>query len=128
MFLFQSQVWGMWAFQIVHSSWFASCPSMGLILPAADCFCDSVTCLEFWELFQRLYKYLGPRRWSGLLVVGWLLLVVVCEVVCAGKKQEESRCPVGKYQTCPKELSGPTQQEVVKRLPLSSPFFSSLYG
>ena len=73
-------------------------------------------------------RWYGLLQWGNMLVVDWLLLVVVCEVVCAGKKQEESRCPDGKDQTCPKELSGPTQQEVVKRLPLSSPFFSSLYG
>ena len=44
---------------------------------------------------------------------GWLLLVVVGCSLLSGHVQEEIRYPDSKDQTCPKELDGPAEQEVV---------------
>jgi hypothetical protein len=70
--------------------------------------------LKFWGPFR---GYINTRALRGrvdcwLVAVGWWWWQFVRYTK---KKQEEIRYPDGEDQTCPKELSAPSQQEVVQQ-------------
>lgn len=81
---------------------FASCFAGGVILPAADSFCDWVM-FRIVGAFQRLY--------NARVFVCWLQFD---KYRCAEEKQQqEVRCPDSEDQTCTKEFDIPNPQEAV---------------